>query len=111
MKGSGKIGFWLSDIEVKPSVYQSKIVERDYVWEIQRNIRRFQSGENQQNDNMILNNQISIVSDLFLQTNWPSIKYVLWNNVKWKVNSVDINPYPRVILELGGVYNGENASG
>lgn len=111
MKGSGKIGFWLSDVEIKPSVYKSQIIEKPYIWEIINNIRRFQQAENQQNDNLVLNNRLSIISDLFLQTNWPSIKYVLWNNVKWKVNSVDISSYPRVILELGGVYNGKNASG
>lgn len=111
MKGSGKIGFWLSDVEVKPSVYKSQIIEKPYTWDITNNVRRFQSAENQQNDNLVLNNRLSIISDLFLQTNWPSIKYVLWNNVKWKVNSVDISSYPRVILELGGVYNGKNASG
>lgn len=105
MKFSGKIGFWLNDVETTPGVYKSYIEEKAYFGDVKKNIRRFQSAENQQNDNLILNNQLSIISDLYMQANWSSIKYVVWNGVKWKVNSIDITSYPRVLLELGGVYN------
>lgn len=110
MKFSGKIGFWLADEETKPGVYTPEMIEKSYVGDIKRNIRRFQSVENQQNGNLKLNNQISIISDLYMQKNWPSIKYVVWNNVKWEVTSVDINSYPRVILDLGGAYHGKNST-
>lgn len=106
MKFSGKIGFWIKDEEKKPGVFRPVILEKSYTGDILRNTRRFQSVENQQNENLNLNNRISIISDLYIQKNWPSIKYVLWNNVKWKVSSVDLESYPRVIFELGGVYNG-----
>lgn len=110
MKFSGKIGFWIKDIEKKPGVFKSEIIERQYSGDVLRNIRRFQSPENQQNENLMLNNRLSIISDLYMLNNWSSIKYVFWNGVKWKVNSVDISSYPRVIIELGGGYNGENGS-
>lgn len=105
MKFSGKIGFWIKDEETKPGVFKGVILEKKYTGDIIRNNRRFQSVENQQNENLNINNRISIISDLYIQENWPSIKYVVWNNVKWKVNSVDLESYPRVILELGGIYN------
>lgn len=105
MKFSGKVGFWIEDAETKPGVYKPGIVERPYTGDVQKNIRRFQSAENQQNDNLVTNNRISIIANLFIQENWPSIKYVYWNGIKWKVNSVDITSYPRVFLDLGGVYN------
>lgn len=106
MKFSGKIGFWIEDIETKPGVFRPMIVEKTYKGDVLSNIRRFQSVENQQNENLTVNNKLSIISDLYMQRNWSSIKYILWNNVKWKAKSVDIGSYPRVIIELGGIYNG-----
>lgn len=110
MKFSGKIGFWIQDKKVKPGIYKPEIVEKSYTGDILANSRRFQSSENQQNENLKITGRISIISDLYIKENWPSIKYVLWNNVKWSVISVDIISYPRVIIELGGVYNGNNTS-
>lgn len=105
MKFSGKIGFWIKDIQVKSGVYQPLIEEKSYTGDVLKDFRRFQTVENQQNENLVLSNRLSILSNLYMQQNWSSIKYVLWNGVKWKVVSVDISSYPRVIIELGGVYN------
>lgn len=110
MKFSGKIGFWINDVETKPGVYKPNIIERLYTGDVKKNIRRFQSAENQQNENLRVNNQLSIISDLYMQKNWSSIKYVTWNGVNWAVSSIDIGNYPRVILELGGVYNGKTST-
>lgn len=110
MKFSGKVGFWLKDVETKPGVFKPEIVEKSYTGNVMRNVRRFQSAENQQNENLITSNRISILSDLYMQQNWNSVKYVTWNGVNWKVNSVDITSYPRAILELGGVYNGKTVT-
>lgn len=109
MKFSGKIGFWAEDTETKPGVYRNKIQEKTYKGDVLKNIRRFQTAENQQNENLRITNRLSIVSDLYMKNNWPSIKYVKWNGIKWSVSSVDISSYPRAILELGGVYNGETS--
>lgn len=110
MKFSGRVGFWINDVKVKPGVYKNRTIEKPYTGDVMKNIRNFQSAENQINDNLRVNNRISIISDLYMQKNWSSIKYVLWNGVKWKVSSVDVGSYPRVILELGGVYNGTTSS-
>ena len=107
MKFSGKVGFWLEDIETSPGVFKSSIVEKPYFGEVSKNIRRWQEG-GQQNDQLKVNNTISILSDLFAQQNYTSIKYILWNGVKLKVTQVTLD-YPRITMELGGVYNGENA--
>lgn len=104
MKFSGSIGFWLPETEVSPGVWKPTIVEKPYAGDVIRNYRNAQN-QNSQNDDLVLNNQISILSDLYLRDNWDSIRYVLWNGVRWKVTSVEIN-YPRVILQVGGVYNG-----
>lgn len=110
MKFSGKIGFWMKDVETKPGVFKSEIIEKEYTGDVLKNVRRFQMEENKQNENLTINNRLSILGNLFMQKNWPSIKYVLWNDVKWKVTSVDVGSYPRILLELGGVYNEKNTS-
>lgn len=110
MKFSGKIGFWIKDVEIKPGIFKPQIIEKNYTGDVLRNIRRFQSIENQQNENLVVNNKLSIISDLYLQQNWGSIKYVSWNGVNWQVSSVDIGSFPRIVLEWGGVYNGKTPS-
>lgn len=109
MKFSGSIGFWEGDRETRPGIWTPTIVERPYVGDIYRFSHRFQSVNNHQNDDFIINNQISILADLYALQNWASIKYVVWNGSKWKVNSIDVT-YPRLTLELGGLYNDENST-
>lgn len=108
MKFYGVIGFWCKDVETSPGLFDNVIVERPYVGDILKNNRRWQNSGNQ-NDSITTNNQISIISDLYLKENWISIKYVVWNGIKLKVSNIDLEGYPRVILDLGGEYHGENA--
>lgn len=107
MKFYGEIGFWCKDVETSPGIYNEAIIEKSYVGDILKNNRRWQNSGNQ-NDSLTTNNRISIISDLYLRQNWSSIKYVIWNGVKLKVSNVDLEGYPRVILDLGGEYYGEN---
>lgn len=107
MKFVGVIGFWFEDVEVKPDVYKSYIVEKTYTGDVERDIRKFDNANDQANKNLNINNKISIVTNLYLEQNWGSIKYVKWKGVKWEVKSIDLSPYPRIYIELGGIYNGE----
>lgn len=106
MKFHGKIGFWVGDVETIPGIYKPSIVEKTYVGDLIRNSRRWQPVNDRQNSDIIINNQLSILSDLYLRENFDSIRYVLWNGVKWSISSIEIG-YPRVTIEIGGVYNGE----
>ena len=104
MKFYGKIGFWDETVETKPGVFKPQIVEKEYYGDLIRDNRKFQERSDYQNDDFRLNNQISILADLYVQQHLASIKYVIWNNAKWKVSTVEVN-YPRINLYLGGVYN------
>lgn len=106
MKFHGRIGFWLGDVETEPGIWKPNIVEKTYVGDILRNYRKFQPVSDKANDDLTINNQFSILSDLYLRENLSSIRYVLWNGARWKINTVEIN-YPRITLEIGGVYNGK----
>lgn len=104
MKFSGIVGFLKDEEELSPGVWRPVINERQYVGDVLRNRKYYQESSNKQNVDLNTSNQISILSDLYVQQNWSSIRYVVWNGVKWQVTSVDVN-YPRLILDLGGVYN------
>ena len=104
MKFYGTIGFWMKSKEVSPGIYKPEIIERSYTGDVSWANRHYQGSE-YQNENLRLNNQISILSDLYAQQNFASIRYVVWNGVKWRVTNVEMN-YPRLVLTIGSVYNG-----
>lgn len=99
----GKIGYAISE-ETIPGVWVERIVERSYYGDVIRNIRRLQSSENL-NDDINVSNEISIVADAFANQNFHSMRYVEYMGTKWKVSSIEVK-YPRLILSIGGVYNG-----
>lgn len=99
----GKIGYAITK-ETTPGVWVEEIVERSYYGDVIRNIRRLQGSENL-NDNINVSNEISIVADAFANQNFYSMRYVEYMGAKWKVSSVEVK-YPRLILNIGGVYNG-----
>lgn len=108
MKYYGTIGFWKKDVEIRPGVTRPQIVPREYTGDILDNRQRWIPTE-YQNDNLKINIRLSIIGDLYLNENISSVKYATYMGEKWKVSSIDTTKYPRVILELGGVYNGVNA--
>ena len=103
MKFVGNVGFETL-VEVRPSNWQSVIVERKYKGDMNRVSRRLQSSD-KVTDDVALNNEIEILADAFAFENFSNIKYVVWLGTKWKVNDITIRP-PKLVLDMGGVYNG-----
>lgn len=108
MKYYGTIGFWIKDVEIRPGVKRSQIVEKQYTGDVLENRQRWVPTEDQ-NDDLTNVNRVSIISDIYFKEHMSSIKYATLLGVKWRVKNIDITKYPRVIMELGGVYNGINA--
>jgi hypothetical protein len=100
----GKVGYGPTTVETAPGVWTEVIVEREYTGDIQRNTRRLQAGESV-NDDLSVNNLISIVADPYANENFFAIRYVSWMGTLWKVTEVEVQN-PRLLLRLGGVYNG-----
>ena len=99
----GKIGY--SEMrETRPGVWEEIITERNYYGDLVRNIRRLQSSS-QVNDDLNIANEISIVADPYANKNFHAMRYVEFMGTRWKINNVDVQ-YPRLILSIGGVYNG-----
>lgn len=102
-KWYGEIGYE-ETVQTTPGVWKEQITKRNYYGDVIRNARRLQSA-NQLNDNVNVSNEISIVADPFAYQNFHSMRYVEFMGTKWKITNVEVQ-YPRLILELGGVYNG-----
>lgn len=103
-KFSGEIGF-ATLTETKTDVWEEVITKRKYRGDLVRNTRSLQSA-NQVNDNINIANEISIIADPYANENFHSIRYVKFMGTKWKVSNVNVQ-YPRLILSLGGIYNGD----
>lgn len=98
----GKIGYGV-DVETAPDVWEPSIVERPYSGDVLQLRRRWDSGENV-NDDTRVSHRISIVADPYAYEHMPNIRYATWLNTKWKVTDIETE-YPRLILTLGGVWN------
>lgn len=98
----GKIGF-AENVETSPGVHEEKIIERNYYGEVIRNTRKLVAS-NHLNDNISLNNEISIIADPYAKLNFHTMRYVEFMGTTWEITSIE-EKYPRLILSLGGVYN------
>lgn len=100
----GNVGFEEIMEDDGASVYSPKIVERPYYGDLIRNARRLEEGEGV-NDNIVVQNDISIVADAYAYQNFHLLRYVDFMGTRWKARSVEVER-PRLIISLGGVYNG-----
>ncbi len=101
----GKIGFGES-VEDPPDsgVFKDQITEHAYFGDVVRNTRGLR--ENQEvNADITVNNSISIVADAYANEHFFAIRYIEWAGSLWTVSDVEVQA-PRLLLRLGGVYNG-----
>ena len=100
----GVIGY-VETVETSPGVWEEQITERNYYGELVRNTSRFQVSD-QVNDNVNIANEISVIADPFATQNFHAMRYIEFMGAKWKITNVEVR-YPRLILTIGGVYNGD----
>ena len=81
----GKIGYSVM-IQTAPGVNREKLIERDYYGDVIRNTSQHQNSDTL-NDNVNISNEI------------------IFMGAKWKITNIEVQ-YPRLILTVGGVYNG-----
>lgn len=116
----GLVGF-VETVLTDEGVWEPVTVERIYRGDIYKNTKRF-DGSDKVNDNLTLNNTVSIVADAYAYNHFSSIRFVRFDclgytaeesdissefkSPAWKVTMVEVNR-PRLILTVGGVYNAE----
>ena len=103
-KWYGVIGY-VETVQNVPGVWDPVITERNYTGELTRIHSRFSNNVSSTNDDININNQLSILADPFAYQHFESMKYVKFHGTKWKITSVEVQ-YPRLILSIGCIYNG-----
>ena len=102
----GKVGYGVS-VEKAPGVWDDVITEVSYYGDVVTNARGL--SENQKvNDDITVENSISIVADAYANENFFTMRYVEWAGHLWVVTDVRVQ-IPRLVLRLGGIYNGPKA--
>jgi hypothetical protein len=106
-KFSGRVGYVSAATEITPGVWKTPVIEVLYYGDILRNTRRLEENA-KVNDDVVINNNISIVADPYAVENFLSMRYVQWLGTLWTITNVEVQG-PRLLLTLGGVYNGPKA--
>lgn len=104
VKWAGVIGFVNETKETAPSVYKEEFIERKYYGDVVKNNRRLVTAD-KVNDDISVQNQLSIVADPYAMNHFYSMKYATFCGAKWKVTDVQVE-HPRLTLTLGGLWNG-----
>ena len=98
----GEVGY-LERVKTAPGIYESEIKTKNYYGNVIQRKSQWQAGENL-DDDIVINQVISILADPFAYSNFSKMRYVVWQGVKWKIKGIDVLQ-PRIILTIGGVYN------
>lgn len=101
----GVVGYDEGTVETTPGVWTANIVEKQYYGDVTRNTRKLQENQQSVNNDLSVNNSISIVADAYANEHFFAIRYVSWAGTLWTVSDVEVQS-PRLLLRLGGVYNG-----
>ena len=108
MKWYGYIGFAESVQDPNdPTVYKNDIIEIPFYGDLKKLYKSDKEVANQINDNISINNIISVVANPFAMANFHKIKYITFAGTKWKITSVEVN-YPRLEIYLGSAWNEED---
>lgn len=101
----GIVGYAETAETNSPGIWVDKITERNYYGDVLRNTSRWETVSGQLNDNLNVNNSISILADAYAYDHFSEIRYVEWMGARWTVTNVEVQR-PRLLLTIGGVYNG-----
>lgn len=99
----GNVGY-IETVQVEPGAWEEQETVRSYYGDFIKKSSKFRVSGNV-NDDRDVTVELSIVADPYSDQHFSSIRYVEFGGVKWKVNTVEPKR-PRLILSLGGVYNG-----
>lgn len=108
-KFAGSVGYATQATETSAGVWTEGMTERSLKGDVLR-ASKTQDTDNEVNDGITLGNRISLVADQYAFNNFHAIRYVQWMGARWKVTNIEVQP-PRLILTLGGVWNGRIPDG
>lgn len=103
----GRVGYG-EQSETSPGVWGDIITEYSYYGDVIRDTRQLRAAD-KVNDDLSVQNTISIMADEYANDHFFAIRYVEWAGVLWTVTQVEVQR-PRLLLSLGEVYNGPKAA-
>lgn len=104
----GKIGFCFEPATTVPhsGIWKEEIVEKEYCGNILRSSRTLEN-TSVVNEDLRMNNQLSILADPYANNNMYAMRYIRFRGVNWTIKSAEAGTNsPRIILTLGGIWNG-----
>lgn len=105
----GSLGFIEEQVETSPGIYEDVVVEKQYRGDVLRSIRTLQDGNSQVNENVSISNYFSVVADAYVYDHIFALRYINWMGKNWEVSNVEVQR-PRILLRIGGLYNGQTPS-
>jgi hypothetical protein len=102
----GKIGFGIT-AEVAPGRWKDVIVEHKFFGDVLRNDINSDVGEKVTPD-FTFTNRISVVAAHNALKRRKQMRYIEFEDDLWRIESIEVQGR-RLILSLGGVYNGPTA--
>lgn len=107
----GPVGY-ADSVESAPGVWTDSITEKVYTGDVIRNSRRLVDAElalQTRNTDISVENSFAIVADAYALKNFIKMRYVGWNGENWAITNVEVRR-PRLILTIGGLWNGDTPS-
>lgn len=103
----GNVGY-RETVETDPGIWEEVITPHPYYGDVIKNYVRYTFGEHTTTiKTPECSDSISIVADPYAFEHFHNMVYATYMGTKWTITNVDVQ-YPRLILNLGGVYNGED---
>lgn len=107
-KTSATIGY-VSKVKTEHNVVKEQIIERTVGGDMLNSYSKFNVSDSV-NGTLSLSNRFSFIGDAYSFMNYGSIRYVRIRGVNWEVSTVG-EKRPRLVLEIGGKYNGPLPTG
>lgn len=108
-KWCGKIGY-AETVETEPGIWEEQIVEKDQYGDLIENRYMRQTSSESVNDDLKVSTKISVIADPYIMSHCSSMIYAELMGTKWKITNIDLQ-YPKLVLTLGGVWNGNRPTG
>ena len=105
-KFSGPVGFG-HQVEIRRGVFELQITEKTYFGDVVNNSLAATEADKVHSD-LLVSSSIRIVADAYANENLGAMRYIKWMGTLWVVARVTPQR-PRLLLQLGGPYNGPTA--
>lgn len=104
MKYSGKVGF-ADTREITIDVYEEGIVEKHMIGDFLRYSSQYHFVSQSTVSDIQANHRISLIGTPYAREKFQKMVYITINGERWRISAAELAT-PRIIVTLGGIYNG-----